>query len=125
MFNIKFGNYIYDSKINIYYLYDSQFSEDKNFLKLLEEKKVLSKIEFVIDNKEVIITSIYTQEEFRNKGFANFLLQEVIRYSKKLSVREIKLDSMLNSLQNNLFIKNGFSFINFGDGPEMIYLVGK
>jgi len=128
MFNINFEKYIYE-KINIYYL-SSNSSKNEDFLTLLEEKKILSKIEFVIDETpnddnadvndvegEIMITSIYTQKEFRNKGFAKFLLKEVIKNS---NVKRIKLDSMLNTIQNNLFIECGFKFVDYGNGPEMI-----
>ena len=68
------------------------------------------------------IIFLKTNRRYRNKGLATNLLKESIKIIKKLKIKKIELDDMSRNARtkNNIYIKNGFKYINPHPEPEMI-----
>lgn len=95
-----------------------------NFIiKLNINDNIIGYINTIIKNNICTITSFIIKEEYRNNGYGTFLLKKIIRYCLKNNIKKIELDDMSDNFnkENNIYIKNGFRYIENGF-PEMILL---
>lgn len=65
--------------------------EDK--IELIQEDKVVGKIEFVKDNNELTITHTIVNPLFRGQGIAKILMEKVIELSKEKGLKIIPVCS--------------------------------
>lgn len=65
--------------------------EDK--IELIQEDKVVGKIEFVKDNNELTITHTLVNPLFRGQGIAKILMEKVIELSKEKGLKIIPVCS--------------------------------
>lgn len=65
--------------------------EDK--IELIQEDKVVGKIEFVKDNNELTITHTIVNPLFRGQGIAKVLMEKVIELSKEKGLKIIPVCS--------------------------------
>jgi hypothetical protein len=96
------------------------------------QNNIIGDINCVINHNDlnIIITSFYVY--IPNNGYGTILLQELIKDIKELyrNIKTIELDDMTDRFRknNNIYIKNGFNYINVNNdadgnecvGPEMI-----
>jgi len=95
---IKKNNFII-GKINIY-----------------SKNKIVGYLNFVKNKSILTITYLFVEPNYRNKGYASFLLKKIISYAKQYKIKQIELDNMSDS---NIYLNHGFIFIS-NYGPEMI-----
>ena len=74
---------------------------------------------------ELYIQECYVKKEYRNQGYATRLLAFVKDYALKNVFACITLDDATNRFgkPNNIYIKNGFEYIDASEGPEMVYCI--
>jgi ribosomal protein S18 acetylase RimI-like enzyme len=81
-------------------------------------------IEVIVCKKDLDCNIIYleTNKKYKNRGYASYLIQCIIKKMRKNKIKKIFLDDMsLNAREkNNIYIKNGFKYINEYPEPEMI-----
>jgi len=73
-------------------------------------------------NTYCMIQYVFTKEEHRNKKYATYLLLYLKQYCKNNNVKIIKLDDCSDKFNhpNNLYLKNGFKYVTYGE-PEMLF----
>lgn len=83
-------------------------------------------IDIFIDNKdkEIIIKYLKIEKKFRGNKYGIYLLDYVIKKSKKENIKRILLDDMSDKYRkpNNIYIKKKFKYVN-NYGPEMILII--
>jgi uncharacterized protein (UPF0248 family) len=90
------------------------------------DNNTISYCKYYLDyiGKNTTILDIYTIANYRNKRYASYILNYIIRKSKKNYFKTISLDDMTHrfNLDKNLYINNGFEYLEKGF-PEMIYTI--
>ena len=105
------------------------FNDDKYnkiIILITNNEKQYSNIVFLHNKteKNCILLSLHTEDEYRNMGYGSILLKKIIKYCIENEIREILLDDCTDNFNkpNNIYLKSGFKYINEGE-PEMIYLL--
>jgi len=90
------------------------------------DNNTISYCKYYLDyiGKNTIIVDINTIVHYRNLGYASYILNYIIRKSKRNYFKTISLDDMSDrsNLDKNLYINNGFKYLEKGF-PEMIYTI--
>jgi GNAT superfamily N-acetyltransferase len=116
--------------MNIYKIHDTDnkllilyFSKNEiEYKKFKNNKNNIPYIYYIYDNDIANLIYLYTNKNNRNKGYATKLLKKSIKILKNMNIKKIELDDMSdnNWSEHNIYIKNGFSYINNFPEPEMI-----
>jgi ribosomal protein S18 acetylase RimI-like enzyme len=127
---MKYTKHILDKDQNNYHiLYKLTFD---NNIKLVEIGSLECEWLFVNklslrNNKEifvdgsVFIKSLHVHPQFRLQGYGSQLLKNAINDANIHCIFSIELDDMSDHFakNNNIYLKNGFKYVNPSDGPEM------
>ncbi len=70
---------------------ETTIKEDK--IELIQEDKVVGKIEFIIDGNELTITHTIVNPLFRGQGIAKILMEKVIEMAKEKGLKIIPVCS--------------------------------
>jgi GNAT superfamily N-acetyltransferase len=85
---------------------------------LSESNGVLSILEGVYtDEKSFIITNLFTNEAYRNRGFATLLLRRAIWEARRNKMARIELDDCTDR-GSTFYVQHGFHYLEPGF-PEM------
>ena len=100
---------------------------NNNFIyyELVDNNIIYSYLEAYYDKKdnEITLTSINTDNNYRNKGYASILLQKLIEHAHKLKCIKIIVDDCSDNSRksHNIYIKHGFEYIEKKSiMPEMV-----
>lgn len=94
---------------------------DKILLVYDNEKAVASASIRKVDNNTAELCSIYTEEEYRNKGICTLLINELIKYLTNNNYKKLILYTLKGSIPAiSLYNKLGFVEINIEEKTEDI-----
>jgi len=110
--NIK----IYDSRV-----YPGVYSQ--RCAKIIIEGTVVSYCIYYIgfNDKEIIILDLYTINNMRNRGYASYILNYIVKKASRLLFKSVQLDNMSED-KTSIYEKAGFIYREIGY-PEMIYKI--
>lgn len=92
---------------------------DKILLMYDNEKAVASASIRKVDNNTAELCSIYTEEEYRNKGICTLLINELIKYLASNNYKKLILYTLKGSIPAiSLYNKLGFVEINIEEKKE-------
>lgn len=92
---------------------------DKILLMYDNEKAVASASIRKVDNNTAELCSIYTEEEYRNKGICTLLINELIKYLTSNNYKKLILYTLKGSIPAiSLYNKLGFVEINIEEKEE-------
>ncbi|ARF09058.1 acetyltransferase GNAT domain protein [Catovirus CTV1] len=74
--------------------------------------QIVSMIFITIFDNMIEISYVYTNDNFRKRGFASMLVKHIMELSKTLDVKIIKASILPNSESLYVFKKNGFKIRN-------------
>jgi hypothetical protein len=90
-------------------------------IKLIYNLSIIGIIQAVIIDKCCTINLININNKYQNLGYGTLILSKLIDYCKNNKIINILLDDMSDRFneKNNIYIKNGFKYLQ-KDFPEMI-----
>lgn len=112
---VNFARTIIDNVI-IYYATFDCIDDDTSFM------SSIGSIKYVISDGILYIMCFDVLGPYRNRGIGTMLLYYALEEGKMHRAKYAKLDCMSDMTdEHNIYIRNGFKFINKTDGPEMVY----
>ena len=98
--------------------------ENKVCIFLKNDENTIGEIYSIIDKNTCIIVSMIIKEEWRGQGYGTLLLKNIIEYCKECNINKIELDDMSDNFnkKNNIYVKNGFKYIQKGYPEMVLYL---
>jgi ribosomal protein S18 acetylase RimI-like enzyme len=104
--NIEYLEYLCNNPINEIYIYTMNTFIGENYKDEIIGFIIVRELPFTINKCKIYIPLIAIHSNLRNNGYANILLDFIIKKYNKIKTLEIVLLSLQSS--SNFYLKNGF-----------------